>query len=280
MPPGLYIVATPIGNLGDISLRALWTLSHADRIACEDTRLSGALLAHYGIKKPLLPYHDHNADKVRPQIMQQLKEGESIVLISDAGMPLIADPGFKLVRECRAQGINVTVIPGANAALTALAGSGLPTDHFYFAGFLPPKPAARKKAIEELSPIPSTLVIFEAPQRLADALDDLAQGLGASRSAAVARELTKMFEETKLATLGELTVYYREHPAKGEIVIVVAPPEKKAEKTDTALIDNLLRDTLRTQTLRDAVAAVSEATGARKTEVYARALGLKGKPGK
>jgi 16S rRNA (cytidine1402-2'-O)-methyltransferase len=277
LPSGLYIVATPIGNLGDISLRALWTLSHADRIACEDTRLSGALLAHYGIKKPLLPYHDHNADKARPEIMRKLEDGESIALISDAGMPLIADPGFKLVRECRASGIGVTVIPGANAALAALAGSGLPTDHFHFAGFLPPKSAARRKAIEELAAIPSTLVLFEAPQRLADALKDLADILDATRPAAVARELTKMFEESRLATLGELATHYLEHAAKGEIVIVIGPPQKEAAAPDASTIDKALRDALRTLSLRDAVTAVSGATGVKKNEVYARALRLKGK---
>jgi 16S rRNA (cytidine1402-2'-O)-methyltransferase len=280
LPTALYVVATPIGNLGDISLRALWTLMHVDRVACEDTRLSGALLARYGIKKPLLPYHDHNADKARPQILEKLSEGESIALISDAGMPLIADPGFKLVRSCREAGHGVTVIPGANAALTALAGSGLPTDHFYFAGFLPPKQAARRKAVDELAAIQSTLVIYEAPQRLGDTLSDLAKGLGATRPAAIARELTKMFEENISATLGELAEQYKEKTVKGEIVIIVGPQEKKASTVDTSEIDVRLRENLNVLSLRDAVAAVSEATGARKSEIYARALWLKGKMGK
>ena len=224
--PGLYVVATPIGNLGDISLRALWTLRHVDRIACEDTRQSGALFAHYGIKKPLFSYHDHNADKVKPRLLAMLAAGERIALVCDAGMPLIADPGFKLVRACRKAGHAVTVVPGANAALTALAGSGLPTDHFYFAGFLPPKQAARKKAIEALENVPATLVFYEAPQRLAETLIDLEKTLGGGRPAAVARELTKLFEETKSGTLTELASHYRLHDVKGEIVILVAPAGK------------------------------------------------------
>jgi 16S rRNA (cytidine1402-2'-O)-methyltransferase len=280
LPQSLYVVATPIGNLGDISLRALWTLMHVDYIACEDTRLSGGLLSRYGIKKPLISYHDHNADKMRPQILQKLSAGESIALISDAGMPLIADPGFKLVRDCREAGHTVTVIPGANAALTALAGSGLATDHFYFAGFLPPKQSARKKAIEELAAIQSTLIFYEAPQRLGDCLADLAKLLGATRPAAVARELTKMFEETITSTLGELAEHYKEQKPKGEIVIIVGPPERKALTVDTSEIDVKLKETLHLLSLRDAVAAVSDATGARKSEVYARALWLKGKMNK
>jgi 16S rRNA (cytidine1402-2'-O)-methyltransferase len=279
LPCGLYVVATPIGNLGDISLRALATLARADRIACEDTRVSGSLLARYGIKKPLLPYHDHNADEARPGIMQKLATGESVALISDAGMPLIADPGFKLVRECRETGYAVTVIPGASALLAALAGSGLPTDQFHFAGFLPPKPTARLKAIDVLKAIPATLLFFEAPQRLVATLADLAKGFGAFRQAAVARELTKLFEETKTSTLGELATYYRTNKVRGEIVIVVAPPEKNVATADVSDIDDLLRKNLDAYSLRDAVAAVSAITGAKKSEVYARALRLKGKSG-
>jgi 16S rRNA (cytidine1402-2'-O)-methyltransferase len=278
--PGLYVVATPIGNLGDISLRALQTLQNVDRIACEDTRQSGALLAHYGIKKQLLSYHDHNADKIRPRILAQLSAGERIALVSDAGMPLIADPGFKLVRACREAGHAVTVIPGANAALTALAGAGLPMDQFYFAGFLPPRPSARAKFIETLASIPAMLVFYEAPQRLAETLIDLEKTLGRGRPAAVARELTKLFEETKIATLGELAAHYRTHDAKGEIVILIAPPERKTVTADISELDDVLTENLRTQSLRDAVASVSEATGVKKGEVYARALWLRGKPGK
>ena len=210
LPSGLYIVATPIGNLGDISLRALHVLAHADRVACEDTRVGGGLLAHYGIKKPLLPYHDQNADKVRPDLLRKLAAGENIALISDAGMPLIADPGFKLVRACREAGHAVTVIPGANAGLTALAGSGLPVDAFYFAGFLPAQSVARRKALQALMPRNQRHCYFmkrrkEWPLRLMI----WRRFLAAERPAAVARELTKLFEETKSGTLGELADFYK-----------------------------------------------------------------------
>jgi len=273
------VIATPIGNLGDISLRALWVLRQVDRIACEDTRHSGLLLNQYGIKKPLLSYHDHNADKARPALLAHIKAGESIALISDAGLPLLADPGFKLVRACIEAAYAVTVIPGANAALTALVGAGLPADQFYFAGFLPPKMAARQKAIETLESVPATLVFYEAPQRLAETLIDLAKILGAARRGAVARELTKLFEETRRGTLGELADYYRTQDIKGEIVILVGRSEKKATTT-LAVLDEALRENLQTQTLRDAVTSVSAATGVKKSEVYARALWLRGKTGK
>jgi 16S rRNA (cytidine1402-2'-O)-methyltransferase len=280
LPAGLYIVATPIGNLGDISLRALWVLMHADGVACEDTRVSGSLLARYGFKKPLLPYHEHNAEKMRPQLLRRMAAGESVALVSDAGMPLIADPGYKLVRACHAEDIAVTVVPGATALLAALTGSGLPTDHFHFAGFLPAKAAARRKAIEGLAAIAATLILYETPPRLAEALADLAEILGAARPAAVARELTKLYEETRRATLGELARHYREHTAKGEIVLVIGPPEAKPAAHDASRIDQMLTDGLHTLSLRDAVAAVSAATGAKKNEVYARALWLTGKTAK
>jgi len=277
LPKGLYVVATPIGNLGDISLRALWVLSQIDRVACEDTRVSGALLAHYGIKKPLLPYHDHNADKARPQIMQKLQDGESVALVSDAGMPLVADPGFKLVRACREAGYPVTVIPGANAALAALAGSGLPVDPFYFAGFPPPKSAARRKWIAAFANVPSSLLIYEAPQRVAATLADLEAVLGAARPAAIARELTKLFEETIRSTLGELAAHFNVNEARGEFVLIVGPPTKAPPVAEMASLDDLLRTHLRVHSLRDAVAVVSAETGIKKAEVYARALWLKGK---
>ena len=187
LSPGLYIVATPIGNLGDITLRALLTLAQADAIACEDTRNSGILLKAFGIAKPTFSYHDHNEDARRPEIIQRIAKGEVIALISDAGMPLIADPGFKLARDCRAAGLDVFVMPGANAAVTALAGCGLPSDRFLFVGFLPPKSAARKKEIAALKAVAATLVFYEAPQRLAGKSADLAETLGAERPVAVAR---------------------------------------------------------------------------------------------
>ncbi len=270
MDSGLYVVATPIGHLGDISLRALWTLAHSDRIACEDTRVSGGMLTKYGIKKPLLPYHDHNADTMRPQILKYIADGEAVALISDAGMPLIADPGYKLVRACRAANYTVTVIPGANAALMAMAGSGLPTDSFYFAGFLPPKATGRQKAIAALRDVQATLLFYEAPQRLGAALADLAHVLGGDRPCAVARELTKLFEETRRGSLAELAAFYSEHAAKGEITLVVGPP--LASQPALQDVDALLKEYLTTMSLRDAVAAVSVITGIKKADVYASAL--------
>lgn len=276
LPAGLYVVATPIGHLGDISLRALITLLNADRIACEDTRVSGGMLAKYGIKKPLLPYHDHNAEAANPKILTHIHNGEAIALISDAGMPLISDPGFNLVRACREEAIPVTVIPGANAALTALAGAGLPTDEFHFAGFMPPKTVARQKTIMELAHLPGTLLLYEAPQRLAASLADLAKILGPERQASVARELTKLFEETRRGSLGELAEFYATQDVKGEIVLAIAPASKAAAPTAND-VEDLLREALKTQTVRDAAATVSTATGVKKNEVYAIALRLTGK---
>ena len=273
LPAGLYIVATPIGHLGDITLRALLTLLQADMIAAEDTRNSGQLLAGYGLKKPLIPYHDHNAEAAEPRLIAELRAGKSVALVSDAGMPLIADPGFGLVRACRDQGIPVTVIPGPCALVTALAGAGLPTDRFTFSGFLPAKAAARRSAIEELAALPGTQVLYESPQRLTAALADLAVGLGADRPAAVARELTKLYEETRSGTLSELAAHYAEAEVRGEIVIVIGPgaPPAGASAAD---LDTLLRDALASQSLRDAVATVTAITGAKKAAVYARALAL------
>lgn len=276
--PGLYVVATPIGNLGDISLRALVVLASADLVLCEDTRTGGALLAKFGIKKPLLSCHDHNENERRPNILKRLAAGGAVALISDAGMPLIADPGYRLVRACREAGHAVTVIPGANAALTALAGSGLPTDKFHFAGFLPPKSTARRKFLGTLKHIPATLIVYETPQRLGAALKDLADILGERREAAVARELTKLFEETKRGTLSELAGFYAAQEPKGEIVIVIAPPDEAAAPAQD--IDALLRDHLKTMSVRDAASAVSALTGIRKGEAYARALWLKPATGK
>ncbi len=269
--PGLYLVATPIGNLGDITLRALALLAQADVIACEDTRNSGVLLQAFGIKKPTLSLHDHNEESRLPDILRRLSEGEIVAVISDAGMPAIADPGFKLVRACVAAGHNIAVIPGANAAVTAMAASGLPTDQFTFYGFLPNKSAARKKEILALKQSTATLIFYEAPQRLGDSLADLADILGATRGAVVARELTKFYEEIKRGTLGELAAYYATHEAKGEIVILVGKAEHQETPTD---IDALLTERLKHLTVRDAVAEVADMTGIPKKTVYARALEL------
>jgi 16S rRNA (cytidine1402-2'-O)-methyltransferase len=274
LPAGLYVVATPIGHLGDISLRALATLAQADRIACEDTRVSGGMLAKYGIRKTLLSYHDHNAEKQRPVILKHIAAGEAVALISDAGMPLIADPGNKLVRACREAGFPVTVIPGANAALTALAGSGMPSDRFLFVGFLPPKSAARQKVIATLRDVPVTLIFYEAAQRLAATLADFAKIFGGERPAAVARELTKLFEETRRGNLAELAEFYGEVQVKGEITLVIGPPDESAAPVHD--LDALLKKHMQDMSVRDAVEAVSAISGVKKGEVYARALKLGG----
>jgi len=272
LAPGLYIVATPIGHLGDISLRALVTLSSVDRVACEDTRLTGLLLARYGIKKSLLSYHDHNADEKRLTLIKYLEAGEAIALVSDAGMPLIADPGYKLVRMCREEGYEVTVIPGANAALTALAGSGLPTDRFLFVGFLPAKKAARQNALKELQLPSATLIFYEAPQRLAASLEDMVAIFGGECQAVIARELTKLYEETRRGSLLELVRYYSENSPKGEIVIILSPRHEVLLKNHD--VEALLKEQLKTSSLRDAVAAITEMTGLKKGDVYKQALAL------
>ncbi|MDD3029302.1 MAG: 16S rRNA (cytidine(1402)-2'-O)-methyltransferase [Alphaproteobacteria bacterium] len=269
--PGLYLVATPIGNLGDITLRGLAILTAADAVACEDTRVSGLLLKAYGIKKPMLSYHDHNADEKRPEILKRLREGQIVVLISDAGMPCIADPGFKLVRDCRKEGLNVTVVPGPNAALTALAASGLPTDRFTFVGFLPTKKTARENELEALKHLSGSLIFYESPQRLKETLDAMARTLGADRPAVVSRELTKLYEEIRPGSLGSLAESYASAQPKGEIVILVG---KGADIEPAFDLDNLLSERLTALSVRDAVAEIAALTGIPKKDVYARALAL------
>ena len=276
LAPGLYVVSTPIGNLGDVSLRALKTLASADAVLCEDTRVSGKLLACYGIEARKIPYHDHNADAVRPEILRRLKAGEALALISDAGTPLLSDPGYKLVREAIAEGVAVTAIPGASAALAALVLSGLPPDAFAFGGFLPPKHAARKRVLQEWKSLRATLLFYESAPRLADSLADMAEVLGA-RQAAVARELTKLFEEVKRGTLAELAAFYRDHSApKGEVVVAVGPPLGESLPSDEAALDRDLAQALARSSLRQAVADVAAATGRPRRQLYARALRLKG----
>jgi 16S rRNA (cytidine1402-2'-O)-methyltransferase len=273
--PGLHLVATPIGNLGDITLRALATLAAADAVVAEDTRVSHNLLVHYGIEAPLIAYHEHNAAQMRPVLLARLAQGEALALISDAGTPLISDPGYKLVAEALAAGIAVTTAPGASSVLAALLVSGLPTDRFFFEGFLPPRSAARRARINELVAIPSTLVFFESPRRLAEMLADLAAELG-PRPAAVARELTKFYESTRRARLDELAALYgAEEAPKGEIVVVVGPPEAGAAITDDE-VDRLLADALASLSVKDAAVAIAARTGAPRRQIYARALALAG----
>jgi len=269
---GLHIVATPIGNLADITLRSLAALAGADLIACEDTRVTRKLLDRYAISTPLTPYHDHNAAQARPALLRRLAEGAAIALVSDAGTPLISDPGFKLVRAAQEAGHAVTALPGPSALLTALTVSGLPTDAFFFGGFLPPKQAARRARIAELARIPGTIVLFETGPRVAAALADLAIGLGA-REAALCRELTKLHEEVRRERLDALAQNCAGSELRGEIVLVIAPPPADAQPSaDEA--ETLLRAALERSSLKDAVAEIAGATGLPRRELYRRALAL------
>ena len=272
LPPGLYIVATPIGNLGDISPRAADTLRRCMAVACEDTRVTAKLLRHVGSDRPMLPYHDHNADRVRPRLIERLA-GEAIALVSDAGTPMISDPGFKLVRDARAAGRRVTTLPGPCAAVAALTLAGLPTDRFLFLGFLPTKEKARAEAIAEVAGVRASLVLYESGPRLGAALAALAAGLGA-REAAVAREISKAFEECVTGTLAELAERYGEGGPKGEIVIVVAPPGE-APPPGEADVDALLSEALSRLPVAKAAGEVAKATGLSRHDLYARALALK-----
>ena len=273
--PGLHIVATPIGNLRDISLRALGTLAAADAVIAEDTRVTKVLLAHYGIATPLVAYHEHNAAVVRPHLLARLANGAALALVSDAGTPLVSDPGFKLVSEALTQGVPVTAVPGASAVLTALVVAGLPTDRFFFEGFLPQKQAARRTRIAELAPVPGTLVFFESARRLADMLADLAAVLG-PRPGAIARELTKHFETVRRGTLAELaSALASEEPPKGEIVVLVAPPGENDESgASDAAVDAKLQEALRTLSVKDAASVVAAESGQKRRKVYARAIAL------
>jgi 16S rRNA (cytidine1402-2'-O)-methyltransferase len=272
---GLHVVATPIGNLRDITLRAIATLAAADAVIAEDTRVSHHLLAHYGVTTPLVAYHEHNAAVMRPHLLARLAQGAALALISDAGTPLVSDPGYKLVAEALAAGIAVTSVPGPSAVLAALVVAGLPTDRFFFEGFLPPRSAARRTRINELAFVPATLVFFESPRRLAEMLADLAAELG-DRPAAVARELTKLYETTRRGTLAELAALFGEEPPpKGEIVVLVGPPALVAPVAEQEL-DRLLQGALENLSVKDAAAAVSAQTGAPRRQVYARALTLAG----
>ena len=276
LPCGLYLTAVPIGNARDITLRALDTLAAVDAIACEDTRVTGKLLGLYGISGSLISYHDHNADKMRPAILKRIAEGQSVALVSDAGTPLISDPGYKLVRAAQEQGLPVTCLPGASAPLTGLLLSGLPSDRFLFAGFPPSRSAARRSFFASFAQVPATLLFFESAKRLPASLADLAATLG-DREAAVTRELTKRFEEARRGTLEELADHYRtDGPPKGEVVLVVGPPGAAPVMGD-AEIDALLREAMERLSLRDAAAAVAEASGRPRRAVYQRALAL-GKP--
>jgi 16S rRNA (cytidine1402-2'-O)-methyltransferase len=271
---GLHLVATPIGNLRDITLRALEALAAADAIACEDTRVTRKLIDHYGIATPLTPYHEHNAAAARPKLLARLAEGQALALVSDAGTPLVSDPGFKLVRAAREAGHPVIAVPGASAALAALAVVGLPTDRFFFEGFLPVKDGPRRTRIAELARIPATLILYESGPRMARSLAALAEGLG-GREAAVCRELTKLHEEVRRGDLVTLAGAYDEGAeTRGEFTIVVAPPAAGYGAPDADEVDALLRRALRHASVKDAVSGVAAATGRPRREIYQRALAL------
>jgi 16S rRNA (cytidine1402-2'-O)-methyltransferase len=273
LPPGLYLVATPIGNLADISLRALAVLARADLIAAEDTRHSRKLLSHFGISREMTPYHEHNAERERPRLIARLSAGQSVALISDAGTPLISDPGYKLVREALDAGILVASIPGPSSVLAALTNSGLPTDTFLFAGFLPPKQGARRSRLDELKGVPATLIFFETAPRLTSSLTDMAVVLG-PREATIAKELTKLHESVRRGSLDLLGGEIQSEGAlKGEFVVVVAPPSAdEAEVSDAKIVEQLDK-ALNVESFRDAVRSVAEVLQVPRSRVYE--LGLK-----
>src|SRR3954469_11194943 len=272
---GLYVVATPIGNLKDVTFRALSVLAAANAVLAEDTRITKRLLAHYGITTPLLTYNEHANEAVRERMLHRLKEGQALALVSDAGTPLVSDPGYKLVQAAIGEGLPVTPIPGPSAILTALVVSGLPTDRFYFEGFLPPRSSARKTRLAEIARIPGTLMLFEAPHRLPEMLADAGEVRG-ERPAVMARELTKMFETVRRGTLPELAAQFAaEGPPKGEVVVLIGqlPEGAGGVEADTSL-DAKLEAALNQHSIKDAAALVADETGRPKRDVYARALAL------
>jgi 16S rRNA (cytidine1402-2'-O)-methyltransferase len=277
LSPGLYVVATPIGNLGDVTLRALETLAAADLIACEDTRVSRVLTDRYGISTRLTAYHDHNAERQRPRILAALADGKSVALVSDAGTPLVSDPGYRLVNAALAAGHTVVPVPGASAVLAALVASGLPSDAFLFAGFLPPKEVARRKRLAALAATPATLIFFESPQRLSASLADMASALGGGRQCVVARELTKTFETLRRDSLAALAAQLAEEPPpRGEIVVLVGPPQDEAPAAED--VDALLIELLKEHPVSEAAAEAAARTGLPRRELYRRALDLRKEP--
>ena len=270
LAPGLYVTATPIGHLSDVTLRALATMAAVDILLCEDTRTTAKLLERYGIRTKLMPYHEHNAAKVRPAILKALSEGQSIALVSDAGMPLVSDPGYRLVSECVVNAIPVTAIPGASAVLTGLALSGLPTDRFAFLGFLPTKSGERKKLLTEFMTVKATLIAFESPHRIVDSLIDVAATLG-NRKVAVTRELTKLHEEVLRGTASEVQGILASRPSvKGEITLVIAPPEQGASQASDETIEAAIDEALVTMPAAKAAADIAKRFDLPKKDIYAR----------
>ena len=275
LEPGLYVAATPIGNLGDITLRALEVLRAADVIACEDTRVTARLLGRHDIDTPRISYHEHNAERALPKILARLLAGECVVLVSDAGTPLISDPGYRLVRAALEAGHRVVPLPGPSAVLAGLVAAGIATDHFYYGGFLPAKSVARRRAIQALTALPATLVFFESPRRLADLLNDLAELLGA-RQACVARELTKLYEEVRRGSLTDLAEHYAAAVApRGEVTVIVGPPTKADRSVSEGEVEELLREALKHQSPSRAAADVAALTGEDRRQLYRRAVALR-----
>ncbi|GHC80686.1 16S rRNA (cytidine(1402)-2'-O)-methyltransferase [Limoniibacter endophyticus] len=273
--PAIYLVATPIGNLGDITLRAIETLAGADILACEDTRVTRILLERYGISRRMFAYHEHNEQAAAQKLIDAVNEGKSVALCSDAGTPLISDPGYRLVSTAREAGVKVVPLPGPSALLAALSASGLPSDAFFFAGFLPNKASQRKTRLDQLAHIPGTLIFYESPRRLPQSLAAMAEVLGESRRAVVARELTKTFEEFRSAPLGELAAHYAEAESiRGEIVVCIEPPLQE-EIAGEADIDRMLRDLAGQMSTSKAAGEVAKMTGLQKADLYKRLLELK-----
>ncbi|MCX8995733.1 16S rRNA (cytidine(1402)-2'-O)-methyltransferase [Rhizobiaceae bacterium BDR2-2] len=272
---GLHLVATPIGNLGDITLRGLETLAAADVLACEDTRVTRVLLDRYGIRKRPFSYHEHNAGEAGDRLLAFLEEGKSVALVSDAGTPLVSDPGYRLAVRAIEAGHRVVPLPGASAPLAALLGSGLPNDAFLFAGFLPTRDKARRERLRELAAVPATLIFFESPHRIAATLAAAAAEYGADRPASVCRELTKTFEEFRRGPLGELAADFAERTVKGEIVLVIGPPSEE-EAADPADVDRLLQELAADRSAGQAATEAARLTGLPRRQLYQRLLDLKG----
>ncbi|WP_430440147.1 16S rRNA (cytidine(1402)-2'-O)-methyltransferase [Shinella sp.] len=279
LEPALYLVATPIGNLSDITLRALETLAGADVLACEDTRVTRVLLDRYGIVNRPYAYHEHNADEAGPRLIAALEQGKSVALVSDAGTPLVSDPGYRLALLAIAAGHRVVPIPGASAPLAALVGSGLSNEAFFFAGFLPSKDKARRDRLAELAGVPATLLFFESPHRIAATVAAAAEVLGEERAACICRELTKTFEEFRRGTLGELSVFYGDgHTVKGEIVFVIGPPGEAAAP-EAEDVDRLLAALVRDMPAGKAATEAARQTGLPRRDLYQRLIDLKGGDG-
>ncbi len=278
LEPALYVVATPIGNLGDMTLRGLEVLAAADIVACEDTRVTRVLLSRYGIAARPMAYHEHNADRVGPKLLEALEGRRSIALVSDAGTPLVSDPGFRLVGEAIERGLRVVPVPGASAPLAALVASGLPSDSFFFAGFLPARDKARRGRLNEIAAVPATLLLFESPHRLSRTLQACVEVLGPDRPAAVCRELTKMYEEVRRGSLTQLADHYAGRPdVKGEIVLVIAPPA--AEPVSEEAADDLLRSLLTDLSPAKAATEAAKRTGLPRKQLYQRLLAMKEEAG-